>query len=269
MWKIPCKSNRDKGPQNLIMERGHFVMGNKKLRLHIWSRGSKLKTIKDSPAQSKARKLGSDTVKKGASGYLTNHALDLIKHTLTFRLPIEDTYVIEPQVFAHYTPIMQRGSDHKDPYTYRADEIRGKVSYGLLAADTYLRQDIAGFNAESAASKRFGALASKTATGHGTTMDTGTLYKTNVANLKKNFKLQPTVAVSKANQDFNKVIGKKLYPNIARIAEKSMKANSHMLTQAISKYGVQSQIHESEHIWAQPYATSMTFRKQAYGASSI
>jgi hypothetical protein len=188
---------------------------------------------------------------------------------MSFKLPIEDTYVIEPQVFAHYTNIVQRGAADTDPFTYRVSEIRGFLTYGLFAGDTYLRQQIAGFNAEESASARFGAHASKAATGHGTIMETGTVYKQRVASVKKNLKLVPTIAIAKASQDFNEVIGKKLYPNLARIADKALEQNPHVLTRAISKYGVQSQIHESENIWGQPYATSMSFRKQAYGQSSL
>ena len=247
--------------------REHFKI---KSRLEFVTTLKDIKYSPDNASGDDARRLGSDTVKKGATGYLTNHALDLIKHTMSFNLPIEDTYVIEPEVFAHYLPIVQRPANHPDdPYTYRVDEIRGFITYGLLAGDTYLRQQIAGFNSEEASSSRFGALVSKTSTGHGTIMETGTVYKQQVAQVKKNLKLVPTVSVTKASQDFNDVIGKKLYPNLARIADKELEKNSHVLTQAISKYGVQSQIHESENIWGQPYVTSMSFRKQAYGTTSL
>lgn len=238
--------------------------------------GKILKNISATEAGDTARRLATKNAEGQATNYLTDHAINILKHHLKHDGPITEYYVLEPYVHVGYGPITQYAVGTMKEFEYKTNQMVGDLRYELFAGDTELKSEISDFNAMSAAEARFGAHVSKEFTGHGTVMETGKVYKQGVGLMTNNLKIRPSVGVTQADKDFKDVIGKKLLPKLRQIAQGMFVRQGRLFTgmlrdevRSISDATSFDSIkdHPLKNAWATPYVSVFTFRRQAYGGT--
>lgn len=217
---------------------------------------------KTDPA-SEARKIAVSHAKGKASNFLTNQALNLIKHHMSFSTVDFETYTLDKRgVHVEYGPISQRPANVPREFEYFINSMNYRLRYEGFAGDYYLKQLIPDFNAESAAEARFGAFVTKELAGHGTVMEAGHTYKRNVGLMKNKLKLRPSIAVNQANKEFNNVIGKKLLPKLQKVAQQMLAKQGTTFSGMLQNRGPQEL--QNEGSWAIPYVSVVSFKSSAY-----
>ena len=202
----------------------------------------------------------------GATNYATDEALRHINHNIAFSNPLLESLVLDPGIFAEYGPIKQnlRG---KSFLQFQTDEIKSKLIMNeYFAGDTVLDFSSSDITKDEAARIRFSSHSNKFLARQGQTIDVGDYLKSQVG--FRRGKLVPSVAVTQANEDFNEVISRQLYPNLGQIANEFLNKphvtkKLGMLINKFSNSNPTDDINDNT-MWAQPYVSVMTFQQQAY-----